>query len=281
MTEKYLCAVGDSFIFGAELVAEHFFDFTKTLSNADLGALDFNIHPDKKIRTQYYDYLDSMRFSALIAKRLGYNHINYAQGGSSQEGIKLQTHLLLLTLRDLAVSPSNTLWFVGLTSPLRVLMYDEDIVIADADYPDKNYALSRLSYQSFVYGQSQQTINMSNLMNKELTARLSVSQLILTWAMHVIDTVQLLRSVGVLKIYVLHLWECFVLCACSDLILKETKQLVMDLFKQNGILDLIITGVDTSMYNLIDLNDTCVGGHFNQSGNEKIANYLLPIIDLK
>ena len=147
-----ICAVGDSFIFGAELVTQYHrkeFDDIKNYHQ-----LEFEVHPDSAARDKYFRLLDRYRFSSLVAGDLGRGHINFSVGGASQEGIKLQTYALMQHLKENGIRPEFTTWVVGLTMDTRKYMPQDQHphyfkLKVDAVNGDENWVWSRTTSSTF------------------------------------------------------------------------------------------------------------------------------------
>lgn len=208
----YLCAVGDSFVFGAELVTTYFGDDYKHMKYEEMSELEFSVHKNKYVRDKYYEQLDSLRFTALAAKQLGYEHINYAQGGASQEGIKFQAYLLLSHLKKQGINPADTKWVVGTTARFRRFeMSDPHEVYHDwlIDRCESNeYVWSRSSVCSMFMDRLEQPNTLfSEKTVKELIAVVSDTQLTASYIMNVYDTIHLLKMNGVTDILVLNFFQ--------------------------------------------------------------------------
>jgi hypothetical protein len=281
-----LCAVGDSYVFGAELVRTHCAKEIADFTEEDIGKIEWNIHENAAYRGRYNALLDSMRFTSLLAKKLGYDHINYALGGASQEGIKFQAYQLLARLADLKINPADTVWVVGLTAQTRVMMINHII-----EYYQKklssysgipSYVWSRLSSRTMVYGREPiKSDTITRTFAKEYTENVSPTQLALSWTMNVIDTVNLLRSAGVHKIHLLNLWDGTIQflkhsTELPDITIAEVERMLA----AHKVIDHILPGLYSSITEVLPVlaSEECPGGHPDKHSQIKIAEYIYDLI---
>jgi hypothetical protein len=268
LSKKYICAVGDSFVYGSELVREHAVyskDFTH-LPNIEITQLEFST-PTSELSCKYYEYLDSLRFTSLVAKGLGAGHFNYAQGGASQEGIKLQTHLLLNTLKEENIPLEDTIWLIGLTAKSRILFLDEPSPQTQSDYQWSK----ETKYSIFLGHQTQSYQFITEKLADELARCSTETDQNVKWYINIIDTVNLLKSNGISNYYLLNLFIGFAELHRNDLspALALAKKLANDL-TPNFIPSDIMSFSDRKAY--VDL---CKYGHPGIHSQEKIAMLIL------
>jgi hypothetical protein len=277
-TDQYVCAVGDSFVFGAELVTTYYPHEFKHLTQHEYSGLEFEISMVPDAQQRYNELLDSMRFSNLLANKLGALHSNYAQGGASQEGIKLQTYLLLDSLKKKNVNLANTTWLIGITAPTRKMHHiDEESAwhdIKSKAWGDENYVWSRTTSGTvFMDRVEQNTSNFSPQDMKSIIANTPMSQLLLSWAMDLSDIRNTLLAHGVQNMYFLNMFT-----PMSET-MKEIKHLPIYALILRLLSDLnIFPAADVQMAKLLrecgTLDCFCDHGHFNLPGNITIAEQL-------
>jgi len=278
--ENYICAVGDSFVFGAELVTTHFGSEFQNVSAEEYHRLEYEVSLNKEAYSRYYKLLDSMRFSSLVAKTLGALHINYAQGGASQEGIKFQTYLLLDTLTKKNIDLANTTWLVGLTSPFRQLhQFNEQKEwhrMKSKITGDENYVWSRTTVCTIFADRLEQNIQVySPSFIKELISKKTESIIYLQWAMNILDVHKILSAAGVGKIVFLNIFstEHFKFTGLADLPMAE---LLANLLSEVPVYPSKFVNLGEYVnQNLPNRAGYCKYGHFNELGNKLIAEYLL------
>jgi hypothetical protein len=280
--KKTLCAVGDSFVFGAELVTTHYPDEFKHLNQEDLTRLEYEFSKLLQHRHKYYKLLDEMRFTSLMAKQLGYNHINFAQSGASQEGIKFQANLLLSHLKKHNLDPTFTEWVVGLTVPSRVMRLLEthdnwhQTLIERAG--DSDYVWSKYTTRSIFPGDLEDSHNdFSKSFTREYLLNFSTTNYLISWAMHVGDIANLLRCHGVKKFIFVGLFPTLKWILDKNLAPESTVKKVFELLEAS----IEPTTVYPPDYDElgkklnIHLTERCKGGHYTREGNKIIANHLV------
>jgi hypothetical protein len=278
---KTLCAVGDSFIFGAELVRTHYPDEFSHLKHDEMTTLEFDIPVDQAMFRRYFELLDTMRFTSLMAKELGYDYINFAQSGASQEGIKLQTYLLIESLKKKSVDPKDTAWIVGVTVPSRVmqLLEHNDVwinMLTDRN-DDLEFVLSRFTSRSIFPGNVENSQNdFSKEFAREFITHFNVTNFLISWAMTLVDTANLLKVNNVEKVIFLNLIPTVPHIFRKMQVQASTKQLVYDILRYGNILpDVVPEDFEDLGDNLGISHLRCAGGHYNKHGQKTIADYLI------
>lgn len=284
-----ICAIGDSYVAGAELVETHFPSVFDKLTDEQRTKLTFSVPDQKEKHLEYYSALDSMRFSSLLAANLKLGHYNFAQGAASQEGIKMQAYLLIDKLKKDAVDLSSTHWIVGATSPWRQLILPEySAYCVNKDLQNTDYGaewlLSRATGITLM--PSYKHVHISKQFYKEWIGVFSNYSILMSWTMNITDTINLLRIHGVKHIILLNFFEGFkrlpIDLSTEDL--REVNSQISDLLKKTDV-DLSSQGLDDvlnskSMAQLLGLPGfnkawRCPQGHFNKEGNQLIVDYLL------
>jgi hypothetical protein len=284
-----ICAIGDSFVAGAELVETHFPEVFAGIADDQRDKITFSVPDQKEKHREYYSALDSLRFSSLLASNLKCKHYNFAQGAASQEGIKMQAYLLLDKLKKDAVDPSSTHWIVGVTSPWRQLILPEySAFCVNKDLQNTEYGIEWVLSRStgITLTPSYKHVHISKQFYKEWTSVFSNYSILMSWAMNITDTINLLRTNGIRHIILLNFFEGFrrLLMHLSSEDLREINVRVSDILKKNDV-DLSSQGLDDvlnskSMVQLLGLPGfnkawRCPQGHFNKEGNQLIVDYLL------
>lgn len=278
---KYICAVGDSFVFGAELVTTYFPNEFKDLPPAKLTEIEFSISLiETQHQKRYYELLDSMRFSSLVARGIGASHINYAQGGASQEGIKMQTYLLLEHLKEKGIDPADTIWLVGLTMDCRRLMLDDPMtsfhsLISDT-CKDEYWAWSRYTVRTFFNDRNMQMDCFTNNFTKETIAASTETSNKMHWIMNVLDTVNLLKAANVQQTIVLNLFTGDHPGFTRYTDCTATQKLCNQLSK--GYTDIIAPSANYCFTELLrreSIGGKCKDGHPDVVSNKAIADYLI------
>lgn len=201
MGKKYICAVGDSFMHGVGLVQQYDPKFWSELTESDQGKLGYcQVGNDNN--SQYYSKLEKLRFSSLVADNIDADHINYAVGGSSQEGIKFQAYMLMRYLKRNNIPMSDTIWLIGLTAKTRMMLFDYNFDNRDATEKD----WSQLSRNTLFLDKDCQDYPFNKLLTKELTLAMSDQQLTIDWCMNIMDTINLLKVEGVDKYVLLNMF---------------------------------------------------------------------------
>lgn len=273
---KYLCAVGDSFIFGAELVTTHYPAEFANVSPREYSNLEFEVSMDDALREKYNRLLDTMRFTKLMADKLQIGHINFAQGGASQESIKFQAYLLMEHLKANNIAPEDTIWYIGLTMPSRSMMLPaphehwHDMMAAKCN--DSNFVWSRYSGKTFFGDRITQSTAFTEDFTKEMIAATTEAQMHIKWALSILDTVNLLKTNKVAELYILNMFggtaPSFEKVECPQT-KKLAKQLLSDVY------DYMIPGemasIDQALYPLAKCRDN----HPNKDSHVIIAEYIL------
>jgi len=276
MNKKYICAVGDSYVFGDELVPTYFKDDFKEVSEEDFGRLEYEICLNKVVSEKFYSKLDSLRFTSLVANDLGMGHINYASGGASQESIKFQAHLLMNQLAKSNIDPADTIWLVGLTTFTRSMYladpHDVWHNMKVAACNNNDYVWSRYSAISFFGDREEQHGRFSPSFTKEVIARTSDTTLRMKWVLNILDTVNLLIANGVPKFYLLSMFNgtqvnfTQVETANAKLILNELISKV-----DNCILPSRTVSFDQMFHE----SEKCQNGHPSKIAHRRFADYIV------
>lgn len=276
MNKKYICAVGDSYVFGDELVPTYFKDEFSEISEEDFGRLEYEICLDKTVSDKFYALLDSMRFSSLVANDLDMGHFNYASGGASQESIKFQAHLLMNNLKKNNIDPSDTIWLVGLTT------FTRSMYLADPhdiwhnmkvdSCQDNDYVWSRYSAISFFGDREEQYGRFSPAFTKEVIARTSDTTLRMRWVLNILDTVNLLIANGVEKFYILSMFNGTQV-NFSKAETANSKAILEELIAHidNNILPSRTVSFDQMFHE----SDKCKNGHPSKIAHRRFADYIV------
>jgi hypothetical protein len=281
MNKQYICAVGDSTIYGQELVMEHYSSIFAHLYPEDPWKLDVTYIDDEVLRHQYETLLDSLRFSSIVASELSMGHYNFARPGSSQEAIKMQTYLLLQQLEHDSVQLDSTVWIVGLTAPHRMMFIDEvdlcfDINATRFKYPGIEWG-TQASVSFFADRKEQAKGKYTELFTKEMLSHISFTSIFVSWLMHINDTVNLLKSKGVTKIFVVNMFSGQFMDFRSphNNLPSSTVKLVTELSLPFASLTIPGPTTDFRMVNGNHLPENlCPGKHFNKHPHRYIANYI-------
>jgi len=281
MDKKTLCAVGDSFMFGAELVKTHYPNLVAHLTNSELDTLEFDIPENKQLFEQYYTALNSMRFSSLMATELGYCYENYAQSGASQEGIKLQTYLLIESLKKRNIPLSSTTWVVGVTMPTRVMQLlegnDQWFKTLCGRYNNLEFVLSRLTARSIFPGNFEDSHNeFSKEFTREFVMHFNSTNYLISWVMNLIDVANILRANNVEKLLFVNLYPTLPSIFKTVAVSITVKKMIEQILTTNGMKELIHPNDFTDLGEQLGITtQRCAGGHYDKHANEIIAKYLL------
>lgn len=290
--KKYLCAIGDSQVKGAELVKTHYPDKFTDLSCNDYIILEYFVLENGKYHDEYNALIDSMRFSSIMANKLGFGYYNFAQEGASQEGIKLQAYFLTRKLKEDKVDLKDTVWMVGITSPWRQMAMNEmhqwTLNAEKWTSYGLDWVLSRGTGDSILFAQPGFNKGLSDQTTKEWLSVYSGFSILMSWVMHISDTVRLLRANGVQKIILpAFLWKDFrdSLLFLPEKELRAVTKIVTEFLNDNNLSELIVPDFNSfpdilTFTDLLNLpgNDKawrCPGGHYNRDGHLLIADYLL------
>lgn len=268
-----LCAVGDSFVFGAELVTTYHKDAFAGVSDHDYCQLEFHVSENKEWQTKYDAYLNDLRFTSLVAKNLAMDHISYAQGGSSQEGIKLQAQLLMSQLKAQGTDPADTTWIVGVTAPTRQMFIAEKLDHFHeylARFSNSNYQWSRYTVETIYADRMQQSHALfSEPVLKEYIATLPITNAMIQWAMHICDVANLLRANKVRKVCFVNFFQH--LMPVDPVVTKLVNQMLRD----NNVSILSSYQVPiTHTLQMFDSKYFCQYRHLSQEGNEVVAAFI-------
>ena len=273
----HLCAVGDSFVYGDEIIETNHWEEFCIEQNMNWVGPRIN---DLRYK-RYKELLDSTRFSSLVAKELNLTHINYAARGASQEGIKFQTYLLANTLKQKGIDPASTMWLVGITLPGRQMFLKDapkdSLLNTGIDQADINFIWSQYTNRSLMLERREFGEFTPNFI-KEYAAEFTDTTQYTTWLMNLIDIVHLLKSIGVQQFRLLNIFNNQLLNFTSYLVpdaklsplLKKLSSEIEDhmlLPSRTTSLD-IAAGLDSTV-------DLCPRAHYNQTGHRKVADYLI------
>ena len=278
----HLCAVGDSFMFGEELIETHYADQFQEYSAAELRNFGYSSSGITGSKYQndldkFMSLLDEVRFTSLLAKKFNLKHLNYAVGGASQESIKFQAMLLMDYLKKNKINPADTLWLVGLTMPTR-LSFLKDPVIGQFPVLNNNaiqYTWSRQTSQTFFSDNSvPNNSNFDEEFSKGLIVNLSNTEIFVSWAMNIIDTINLMKVNNVGKFLVVNLFTSRLPSFQVEVPNRITKELLTS-WATNEIRHNIVPGQSVGLDTILNMLGTqCPKGHPNDEGNRRIANYL-------
>jgi hypothetical protein len=281
MANKTLCAVGDSFIFGAELVQTHYPDAFAHLSKDEMTTLEFDIPKDQTLFKKYFELLDTMRFTSLMAKELDYDYINFAQSGASQEGIKLQAYLLLESLKKKSINPKDTVWVVGVTVPSRVMQLLENndtwINTLSQRNNDLEFVLSRFTSRSIFPGNIEHSHNdFSKSFAREFITHFNVTNFLTSWAMSLVDTANLLRAHKIDRMIFINLIPTLPHIMRKTELPETTLNTVRNIINGGDILPVMVPQNFEDLGDVIGITKVrCPGGHYDKDGNASIASHLL------
>lgn len=278
MAIKYVCAVGDSFVFGAELVTTYHWDEFKHLSDEQYSSIEFCVSGETTSRKRYNELLDSMRFSNLVAISLGVKHLNYAQGGASAEGIKFQSYLLMDHLKRNNIDPSETLWLVGLTMSHRKMMLPEIHEtyhkIQEQRCGDESFVWSRYTCRTFYGDRANQSYGFTEGFTKAVIAETTETTINVSWVMNVLDIAHLLKANGVEQYQFLNL---FLGDYPHRFHIDDTNSASYNLLTTlMGEIDShVLPSRKVCFQHLMDPSPLCEHGHPTADGHQAIANYIL------
>ena len=268
-TLTHLCAVGDSFVYGDELIETYYYEEFCIPKNENWAG---PFYSEGSRYAHYITLLDKLRFTKLVADEFKLLHLNYSARGASIEGIKLQTYLLVNMLKRKNIDLGSTLWLVGLTLPSRKLFLNDPSDNIDYTNIDIEQVWSGFTSQTLFTERDSGPTNFSANLIKELTVATSPTMKYVSWLMHVLDIIHLLKSAGVKQIHLLNVFESnFETFDNLDKLssLKLLKKLSQEI-------ESILPSKSTSLGAAAALNktDLCVKGHYNQSGHLKVAKYI-------
>ena len=279
---KYICAIGDSFVYGAELVTTYYPTEFRHLSKEQYNALEFGVCDLQTEHNKYNSLLDSMRFSSLVAKKLGYKHLNYSQGGASQESIKFQAYMLLEHLQENNINPADTIWLIGTTMQCRKMMmpdpHEYTFNLKTHWSNSSNWVWSRESNRTFFCDRLDQAFDFSDNFTKETVAATTTTQLEIPWIMNLIDTVNLLTTNNVANYMILNLFLQRDFLNFSDInAVSHTPALLSKLSK--SILHKIYPTPQHNFAQYFKQNNIpyqlCDHDHPNKEGHKSIADFII------
>lgn len=210
---KVVCAVGDSFMSGQEVFFNEHPNAFPNLTESDRAMLELGTYADnKKIYDYYNARLNELIIPGIIANKLNVPCFNYSAPGASMESIKLQTYLLISTLKERGIDPRTCLWLVGLTPMTRLMFFDPYpehhlTNIAEAAIGDVNYAMSRNSCQTFFCDRESQVHPRFDGFAKQLIVTKTNEDLAIAWAMNIHGILSVLRASGCEQIRILWHWQ--------------------------------------------------------------------------
>ena len=284
MPQNYLCSVGDSFMFGEELIPTYYAAQFPTLTKSQLYGLGYSTGGgvaggQLSDYIKYIDLLNEVRFTSLIAKNLNLQHLNYSQGGASQEGIKMQAMLLMDNLRKNNIDPADTTWLIGLTMPSRMSFLKnpevENYVNAINIGNTMQYIWSRFSSHTFFSDTFTNNNNQDFTTNfiKEMIAKVSETEIHVSWAMHLRDTINLMKANNVNRFYLLNLFTGYEPSFKFNVSNVLTKNLLLEWAGE--ISKHLVPNNQIGLDEVLKLSDCrCPEGHPNAEGHRRLATYL-------
>ncbi len=160
--KKRMLFFGCSFTSGHELIDHEFlqvsFDECNRLKeehlkkNKSVGEFDQFVKSNANITNDQYNDLSSKRsYAAKLSRKLGLEHINYAEPGLATEHSVLK---LFDAFYSGQINPETDLIFLGLTTPHRYLFFTEDGLALTKVMGHLNYSPEDLHYNDYKIMQS-------------------------------------------------------------------------------------------------------------------------------